>query len=175
MTRAHDRSENRCAIRVPAASPREPGCCGEVWVAAAACPNEGPRRWNRVRAREPTRSRLGAFAQRNDDHIAPAYCKIANNRQLSSWLGHVYDAVSQASGEWPYHRERHPGTSGERPLPRRSHSTRCHGVRVPVARGVIRARFEERSMFAATAGLTALPLPRSPSHDRRRAFQRVRW
>jgi hypothetical protein len=109
------------------------------------------------------------------NHIAFAYCEIANNRQLSSWLGdNAYNAMSQASGEWPYHRERHPGTSGERPLPRRTRSTRCPNVHAPVPRGVIRADSMSARWFAASAWeFTAWPLRRSPSRGRRRAFRRA--
>ena len=55
------------------------------------------------------------------------YCVIRNNRQLSGQRD-FRDAMigsTQASGDRPSHRNRHPGTTGERPLPRRSRHARC--------------------------------------------------
>ena len=55
------------------------------------------------------------------------YCVIRNNRQVSGQRD-FRDAMivsTQASGDRPSHRDRHPGTTGERPLPRRSRHARC--------------------------------------------------
>lgn len=59
-------------------------------VAAVAFPNERPAEWrSATRTREALR--LRTFAQRGHDlamtAFAFAYCMIANNRQLSPWLG----------------------------------------------------------------------------------------
>ena len=63
------------------------------------------------------------------------YCVIRNNRQVSGQRD-FRDAMivsTQASGDRPSHRDRHPGTTGERPLPRRSRHRVCSGFALPLS------------------------------------------
>lgn len=68
--------------------------------------------------RSPTTRDIGRTRSRQH---ARAYCVIRNNRQPFSSAMHAIIIVNRA-GEWrlAFSPRRHPGTTGERPLPRRS-------------------------------------------------------
>lgn len=76
---------------------------------------------------------IGVRDRHRQSHIAIIDVHVLRDSQQSPTFHLVglcvCSAMSQASGDRPSHRERHPGTSGERPLPRRSRAARVRMTR----------------------------------------------